>query len=1021
MNFIDDLKLSLPAGLDFEELFPLVSPDLWERDARRAALLALAASRKFDANDYLARYPDVAREQMDPIMHFVWYGLAEKREFQLTGSYAEPVPPNPETEISADKQLAGTYSIIVTLWKRKAYLEEQYLAFKRQSIKPSEIIYIINENHISPDLVRYLTSDDVCIIQSDLNSLYTRFAMTYNAAGDYVAIVDDDIIPGEYWFANAMRCSAAYNAYVVGNGRIYCERGIKNFFRMVGPHFDGKSQNHISCSRADIFCDWGCNSYFIKRAWAGHLLSQMRYSDAMKTFDDIQSAFALNMSGNIPCVCPMQPREDSRYHASLNEEYGNDSHAVWLTGNSHFPEREKFVIESIKDGYNPVYQRDNLLCFHVIFYCNQSSNLICALNSLSGQIYANFSCTVCCVCGENNSLEQEFNEISQAFPQFRFIHLSENVSPDQALTTALATKLPQLADCIIFIDGDSFFAHPHVLRQLNQVLRVSYRIPQCGVIGVSLGAADSWANYTAANHSVIAASFSECLARRFALGMAAYNTDDNDCFVNVPDISFVASQQARIKAGCNLDGREFLDNMLQCKQNMNLPICDGKIDFQEKKSLFEARQQAPTEQPYQLKTKNRCAIISIADSRNPVSALLALMSYKRNLQAECELFIYFESTENNYAYGRLFAQAGITPLFATSSVKLTNGIANIQKKFSSNPEICLLLTIGILFDELLEKGFDAVVCQVQNAYIVADITDLHLQILSHSFSVVANKPISGPLFHDGITMIAVATSGQSLLTNWLKQSLAPDEPENRLELPDLLQNLLFQAENPLLIIGGGASQPTPLNKNLILAYLAPGQRGFLLDSGDFVRIWRIMPEPGADLQKDSLSGLTIVAIHAMSELLITVLLAICARLYSLDISLSSLTALYERKEEAVNRISRHINIHGARHIFEKNLTLSEKDQPVLLWEWADLCLNSICFDNLEIFAQLLIALAGKRREGLGAAYKLRRNDPRYLTENVLADPNLEQKSIADKGINNKTTNLAGKYLEILKAARLPQK
>lgn len=52
---------------------------LWNTNLEVAAAYAISISELFDANWYLKQYPDVAEENIDPILHYVRFGAKEKR------------------------------------------------------------------------------------------------------------------------------------------------------------------------------------------------------------------------------------------------------------------------------------------------------------------------------------------------------------------------------------------------------------------------------------------------------------------------------------------------------------------------------------------------------------------------------------------------------------------------------------------------------------------------------------------------------------------------------------------------------------------------------------------------------------------------------------------------------------------------------------------------------------------------------------------------------------------------------
>lgn len=365
---------------------------------------------------------------------------------------------------------APKWSAIITLWKREDYLSEQLHAIRSQSIPPEEIIIILNEGHISELKIRKIGGPDIKIIRSDINSLYTRWAIAYIAKGEYVSVFDDDIVPGKFWIANAIRACSSYNALVGPAGRIYSKHGIHDYYNLVLPNAEGAQG--VSCDETDVYCDWVCNSYMFKREWVGHALSSLRHKDSFKTFDDIQLATSLYLSAGIRCVTPMQPSFDKDFHGSLRPHYGNDSHAIWKTNSDqHFTGRKAYIEELIAGGYVPVQQRDNLHQFHLIVPFGERNTLERCLLTIKGQDYQNFTCTLIDDCCDGKDALDLIKRIGLDKINLRYIKTNKKAYPLRAREIASDMVAANLADVVVHLDGDDWLPYPDVLSRLNRIYR----------------------------------------------------------------------------------------------------------------------------------------------------------------------------------------------------------------------------------------------------------------------------------------------------------------------------------------------------------------------------------------------------------------------------------------------------------------------------------------------------------------------------------------------------------------------
>lgn len=82
VKFLEAFAAALPSEICLDDLKALVAQEKWQQNPEAAAAHCLRLCGKFDAQDYLERYPDVARGGMDPIRHFVEQGIYENKRFR---------------------------------------------------------------------------------------------------------------------------------------------------------------------------------------------------------------------------------------------------------------------------------------------------------------------------------------------------------------------------------------------------------------------------------------------------------------------------------------------------------------------------------------------------------------------------------------------------------------------------------------------------------------------------------------------------------------------------------------------------------------------------------------------------------------------------------------------------------------------------------------------------------------------------------------------------------------------------
>ena len=97
-------------------------------------------------------------------------------------------------------------TVILSLWKRENYVQQlEYIINQRK--KPYQIWIYQNESHLNIDIPEDIKQKyNISIIQSkDMNfKFYGRFAIALLCETEYVAVFDDDTIPGNRWLENCI-------------------------------------------------------------------------------------------------------------------------------------------------------------------------------------------------------------------------------------------------------------------------------------------------------------------------------------------------------------------------------------------------------------------------------------------------------------------------------------------------------------------------------------------------------------------------------------------------------------------------------------------------------------------------------------------------------------------------------------------------------------------------------------------------------------------------------------------------
>lgn len=238
-------------------------------------------------------------------------------------------------------------TVILNSYRRPYNLSMQVKAIQNQTVVPEETWLWVNK-HEDNEEYNY---DDIKfdkVFHNDYNwKFYGRFAAALLADTEYIAIFDDDTIPGSKWFENCLTTMKTHEG-ILGSAGILLNG--KNYIQH--DRYGWPSQNKET-TRVDLVG----HAWFFKREWLQYL-----WKEKPPTWDngeDIQFAYSAQRYGNIQTYCPPHPPEDIQMHGSImGNELGIDHKATSTNSNvSHqqfFAERDSCVQHALKNGWETV-------------------------------------------------------------------------------------------------------------------------------------------------------------------------------------------------------------------------------------------------------------------------------------------------------------------------------------------------------------------------------------------------------------------------------------------------------------------------------------------------------------------------------------------------------------------------------------------------------------------------------------------------------------------------------------------
>jgi len=207
-------------------------------------------------------------------------------------------------------------TVVLNCYKRPEYLKEQIDAIKKQTKAPTQIWLWMNACEENKKFNPYHLGLDK-VFKSNTNCKYHgRFAIALLAQTEYVALFDDDTIPGDQWFENCLNTMKETPGILGGAGCILHSRAYVQHQRM------GWLVKNPITMQVDLVG----HAWFMKREHLNYMWYETPYTH--ENGEDIQLSYLAKKYGDVNSYCPPHPAENPRLHSSLKpEEYGNDSKA----------------------------------------------------------------------------------------------------------------------------------------------------------------------------------------------------------------------------------------------------------------------------------------------------------------------------------------------------------------------------------------------------------------------------------------------------------------------------------------------------------------------------------------------------------------------------------------------------------------------------------------------------------------------------------------------------------------------
>jgi len=240
--------------------------------------------------------------------------------------------------------LKNDISVILNVYKRPHMLERQIEAVLDQSVPvhPTNIHVWYNESGVvqmPPEDVRVNTY--VCNWNT---KFFGRFLLPLLCKTDYIAIFDDDLLPGERWFENCLDVinTEETNGILGGVGVIVGDGGEKTRVGWYSPR-EGITK-----------VDFIGQAWFFRKEWAKYMWYEEPYS--WDNAEDIMFCYQAQKYGGIDTFVPSYPQNDKSMWCTSTEvswAVGRDRNASWRN-KGHGAIRRQVIAHCKKNGWKTI-------------------------------------------------------------------------------------------------------------------------------------------------------------------------------------------------------------------------------------------------------------------------------------------------------------------------------------------------------------------------------------------------------------------------------------------------------------------------------------------------------------------------------------------------------------------------------------------------------------------------------------------------------------------------------------------
>ena len=236
----------------------------------------------------------------------------------------------------------NSITVILNCYRRPENLKEQIQSIKNQTVEVDQIWIWVNY-HDDNDGVDFSQFDCDRVIRNNYNwKFYGRFAGALLSDTKYIAMFDDDTIPGNRWLENCLETMETHEGILGGAG-----------VQLQGNKYVGHERFGWSSKNEEVVeVDLVGHAWFYKREWLKYLWMEKPFT--WENGEDIQFSYCCQKYGGIKTFCPPHPKSNLEMFSSIKGyELGVDEKATSNTRNHavFYAQRDACVKNAVLNGW----------------------------------------------------------------------------------------------------------------------------------------------------------------------------------------------------------------------------------------------------------------------------------------------------------------------------------------------------------------------------------------------------------------------------------------------------------------------------------------------------------------------------------------------------------------------------------------------------------------------------------------------------------------------------------------------